>query len=120
MDEFTTNHLRAYADSACFDDEREAFFVWAVNAVTDDPLLADYGWAPLLVTFRNLSEDVNAGLSSADLEVIEETEAAEAMREMFAAAEDAAREARKHTHEEFRHYSDGDSIAVRECFEVHS
>ena len=53
MDTFTRNHLQQYADYTAFDDEREGFVAYVVDALEDDPSLAEMGWPAMLRNYRN-------------------------------------------------------------------
>jgi len=51
-DTFTVNHLDAYIEATCFEDEREGFRAFALAQIEDDPTLLDIGWPTLLRHYR--------------------------------------------------------------------
>jgi hypothetical protein len=52
VDKFTRGHLRSFVEQVLFDDEAEAFEAWALDALADDPGLADTGWPTLVRVWR--------------------------------------------------------------------
>ena len=53
MDEFTKQHLAAWIDNCVHTEDRDDFLMFATDAITDDPGLAEYGWSSLYRTFRS-------------------------------------------------------------------
>ena len=47
VDAFVLRHLDEYVDSVLYNDEADAFTVWARAVLRDDPTLADIGWPHL-------------------------------------------------------------------------
>ena len=56
IDTHTLKHLQDFADTTAYDDERDAFVMYALAALADDPELANYGWRSMLDAFRKDSK----------------------------------------------------------------
>jgi hypothetical protein len=52
VDDFTLRHLNEFANAVAFDDERDGFIDYALSSIVDDPGIEDYGWRPLLDSYR--------------------------------------------------------------------
>ena len=52
MDTFTTAHLASWCADNAWPDDQDEFYLWATKEVTEDPTMADYGWAALYRGFH--------------------------------------------------------------------